>query len=327
VANEHPEWRKEKNGKPVNIGPVWETEESWGMCLVSDYADWFIDKLVEIGERLGVRYFKWDAVDLRGCDSAYHHHGGEDCSPEERERNFRFECVRSLTHIASEVSRRLPGAIVDLDITERGRAVGLGFLAGGKFFAMNNGPYYLDFDIPDAANSHRDNWNVFFWPGTARNEVCRQPLAFDAIVPSVLNLTHFLPDGPSGARQNALVSLYLGGNGIWGDLGSLDADGIAELAEGVSSYKAVASDLTEAYPITRGFIGASPEVHEKLNPATGRGIVAFFTREPLDAEWLTQPLAGSPKIKGADEVQKMSDRRYLLRLHLGKDEARAVFFA
>jgi alpha-galactosidase len=326
INRRHPEYRKQLEGKDINIGPVWETEESFSMCLVSDYAQWFIEKLVGIGERYGVRYFKWDAVDMRGCTAPHHHHGGPEVSPEEREKNFRFRCGMALTRIAAEVSRRLPGAIVDLDVTEGRRYVGLGFLRAGKFFHMNNGPYYHDFDIPGARDTYRENWNVFFYPGVARNHVCRQSLAYDGIIPSVLFLTHFLPDGPSWARQNALASLYLGGNGIWGDLHSLNAEEIEELAKGIAEYKKVREDVTLAYPQVTGFIGASPEIHEKLNPETGRGLVAFFTREPIKAEYCTQVLNRKAVPRGADEWEALPNGRYRLRLSLKQNEARTVFF-
>jgi alpha-galactosidase len=326
ISREHPEYRKQLDGRDVNIGPVWETEESYSMCLVSGYADWLIEKLAGIGERYGVRYFKWDAVDMRGCTAPHHNHGGEDAAPEEREKNFRFQCGMALTRIASELSRRLPGAIVDLDVTEGRRYVGLGFLAAGKFFHMNNGPYYHDFDIPNAREVYKENWNVFFYPGPARNQVCRQSLAYDAIIPSVLFLTHFLPDGPSPARQNALASLCLGGNGIWGDLLSLSDDDIAEIASCVGKYKKVARDVTEAYPVVSGFIGSSPEIHEKINPKTGSGLAAFFTREPIDVVYCTQPLDRVPAVSGADEWERLEGGRLCIRMKLKQNDARLVFF-
>jgi alpha-galactosidase len=325
ISREHPEYRKQLEGKDVNIGPVWETEESYGMCLVSDYADWFIEKLVSIGERCGVRYFKWDAVDMGGCTAPHHHHGGPDASPEEREKNFRFRCGMALTRIASEVCRRLPGAIVDLDVTEGRRYVGLGFLGAGKFFHMNNGPYYHDFDIPKARETYRENWNVFFYPGSARNQVCRQSLAYDGIIPSVLFLTHFLPDGPSWARQNALASLCLGGNGIWGDLHSLSEEEIQEIASVIGEYKKTAHDVTEAYPRVSGFIGASPEIHEKINPKTGGGLIAFFTREPVETVYVTQPLEHIPEVIGADRWEVLAGGRLKFTLGLPRNGAGLVF--
>ncbi|MCL2248236.1 MAG: alpha-galactosidase [Oscillospiraceae bacterium] len=326
VGSAHPEYRKQVDGQDVNIGPVWETEESFGMCLVSDYRDWFIEKLVEVGERYDVRYFKWDAVDMSGCNSPNHHHGGEESTPEEREINFRFKCGMALTHIAAEVGRRLPGAIVDLDVTEGRRYVGLDFLSAGKFFHMNNGPYYHDFDIPNAKETYKDNWNVFFYPGSARNRVCRQALQYDKIIPSILFLTHFLPDAPISSQNETLASLVLGGNGIWGDLHSLTEEEIKLFADTLEKYKQVADDVTNAYPKHQGFTGASPEVYEKINHKTGRGIVVFFTREPTVAVYYTNPSdVKYGNVDGADASKVLADGRLRLEVSLGQNESRIVF--
>ncbi|MGI6691204.1 MAG: hypothetical protein ACOX63_10275 [Christensenellales bacterium] len=37
------------------------------MCLVSDYWEAFADELIRLADTVGVRYFKWDAVDMYGC--------------------------------------------------------------------------------------------------------------------------------------------------------------------------------------------------------------------------------------------------------------------
>ena len=54
-----------KTGKPF---PIWETEESYGMCLVSPYRDAFADELIRLAKEVGVRYFKWDAIGQYGCN-------------------------------------------------------------------------------------------------------------------------------------------------------------------------------------------------------------------------------------------------------------------
>ncbi|MDQ9736204.1 hypothetical protein RF031_13895, partial [Acinetobacter baumannii] len=61
-------------------------------------------------------------------------------------------------------------------------------------------------------------------PGAARPQVCRAFTQFDPWIPSTLFLTHFLPEGNDIALNNSMASLILGGNGIWGDLLSLDSD-------------------------------------------------------------------------------------------------------
>ena len=60
---------------------------------------------------------------------------------------------------------------------------------------MNNGPYFHNFDIPKTVRMEPDTINVFFYPGAARPQICRQSAGYDPYVPSVLFLTHFFPHG------------------------------------------------------------------------------------------------------------------------------------
>jgi hypothetical protein len=76
----------------------------------------------------------------------------------------------------------------------------------------------------------------------------------------------------------------------------------------------------------RGFNGASPEIHEKISARTGRGIVVFFTREPVEEIYCTQPIPGEPQVYGADEWTVLKNRRIRLKVSLGQNEARIVFF-
>jgi alpha-galactosidase len=63
------------NGKYGDPHPIWETEESVGLCLVSPYWQDFADKLIALSKTLGVTYFKWDAIGQYGCNDAHHYHG------------------------------------------------------------------------------------------------------------------------------------------------------------------------------------------------------------------------------------------------------------
>jgi len=44
--------------------------------------------------------------------------------------------------------------------------MGLAFLSSGKYFLMNNGPYYQNYDLP--IDLTRTNSNLFFNQGQAR---------------------------------------------------------------------------------------------------------------------------------------------------------------
>lgn len=317
---------KAYGGKKSGCAPVWETEESFGMCLVSDYTEHYIQSLISLCRELGVSYFKWDAIHMHGCDSAEHHHGTEENTPEERDLCYSFRLGMQLIHIVEEVCRECPEAIFDLDVTESGRFMGLGFLAVGKFFHMNNGPYYMNFDIPDASKRFKENVNVFFHPGLARSRVCRQFIKYDSIIPSILFLAHFLPEKPRESQMASLASLVLGGNGIWGDLLALEDDDIAIIEKTLRKYKQVRDAVTAAYPRIKGFNGSSPEIHEKIDYNQGAGIIVFFTRRPVEIQYITDPLPeGEYTIDGADSHETIDGGRKIIQLSLAQGESRIVF--
>ena len=327
VYQAHPEYEMTRGGKPTHRAPVWETEESAAMCLVSDYADTYVETLVRLHEELGISYIKWDGIHQDGCDAPLHHHGTVANNPAERAACYAFEMGRRLIHIVEAVSRRCPGMIFDFDITEGGRFVGLGFLSVGKYFLINNGPYFSDFDIPSTTRIEPNTINVFFHPGPARPRICRQNVKYDAIIPSILFLTHYLPDRPALSQHNSLGALMLGGNGLWGDLLTLDAEDRALLAGQLAWYKRVRDAVTQSYPRVRGFAGSSPEIHEKLDPVTSSGIIVFFTVTPGRFTHVTQPLTfgAVDRVEGADEWEQLPDGRIKITVQLARNDARMVY--
>jgi len=324
---EHPEYEMTSGGKPTWRDRVWETEESTGMCLASDYAEQYIETMVRLYHELGVTYFKWDGVGQYGCDSPLHHHGTQANSPEERADCYAYQMGKAMIHIVEQVSQRCPDVIVDFDVTEGGRFVGLGFLSVGKYFLVNNGPYFHDFDIPKTVKIEPDTINAFFYPGPARPRICRTGARFDELIPSVLFLTHYLPDSPKLSQYNSLASLMLGGNGIWGDLLSLSVEDIHILADQIALYKQVRASVTQAYPRRQGFAGSSPEIHEKIDPTVSTGLVAIFTVTPGVITHITQPLNVERlgNVVGADSWEIVEGKRLKITVALIRDGARLVF--
>lgn len=325
IYNNHPEYAMTVSGRESWF-EVWETEESCSMCLASDYSDFIIDKLVELNKTCGATHFKLDAVEQYGCDSPFHNHGNEYNSPGERQECFSYQMGVQLTRIATEVTDRCPDVIVDFDITEQGRFVGLSYLSAGRYYLMNNGPYYRDFDIPEDYVI-KPYTNVFFHPGAARPRVCRQFTKYDSIVPSNLFLTHFLPDSPAWAQDNSIASMFLGGNGIWGDPFSLTEEDISYLGEAIRKYKQVAGGVTGSYPKVKGFIGSSPEIHEKIDTAEAEGIICFFTKHNGLFTYYTQKinLDRFSHADGADEYEITSDGRLKITVRLDDNQARVVY--
>ncbi len=297
------------NGKTSTPGPVWETEDSYDMCLVSDYWDDFADRLIELAGKTGVRYFKWDAVSMFGCDAPGHRHGGEDSSQWERADNYSFNLVRYLSKIADKVCAAVPDAIVDFDVTEHGRCVGLAFLSSGKYFAVNNGPYYPNYDITVPP----DQWiNVFVNPGPARGWVCRKTLCYDKWIPSVLFMTHYLPDDPEASQLINLASLVLGQNGIWGDLPNVSDNGVALFRAVLNEYKRVRGDVTAADPVVYGCPGDSFEVYEKINRKTRRGLISVFTNAGGKYVYrVKSAVDGKPVVFGGASISEKDGFTYL----------------
>ncbi len=278
---------------------VWETEESHGMCLVSRYWEAFADELIRCHDEFGVTYFKWDAIGQYGCDDPNHEHGTEENTPAERSEAYAFRQVLYMCKVVDRLCAACPEAIVDFDITEAHRSVGLAFLASGKYFLINNGPYFSSFDFPHydvrtmVATEADDQTaeglssrlgydfgmgsNALVYPGPARAQNCRRGIAYDRWIPSILFLTHYLPDDPQQSQAINLASLMLGQNGIWGDLPAVSPAGVRFLSETLAVYKRVRDAITHSRLIQTGEPGASPEVYEKVDPTTGEGIICAFS--------------------------------------------------
>jgi len=326
IYREHPEYVMSRDGKPAYWGPIWETEESYGMCLASGYAEHFVQTMARLHKELGVSYYKWDAIGQYGCDAPNHDHGTEANSAAERSECYAYESGRAMIRIVEEVTRQCPDVIVDFDVTEGGRFVGLGFLSVGKYFLCNNGPYFHDFDIPRETKIVPDTINALFYPGPARSRLCRQQTRYDPIIPSILFLTHYFPDAPVLSQMNSFCALMLGGNGIWGDLLALSTEDRRLLRSHLLDYKRAGAAVTRAYPRVTGFAGSSPEIHEKLDPKTGSGAVVFFSVAPGRIAHVTQRLSARPKeVKGADEWE-WQDGRVKLTVNLERNGARPVYF-
>jgi alpha-galactosidase len=264
------------NGNQPKPHEVWETEASLNLCLVSSFKDDYAEELIRVARKYGVTYFKWDAFRQYGCNAADHFHGNESNSPEERGYNYSFQLPIVMAEIADKISEAIPGAIVDFDVTEGQRAMGLGFLGSGKYFAINNGPYYWSLDDPLYATEGGMGANVLVFPGLARANNARSILNYDKWIPSILFLTHYLPDDPEYSQWVNLGSLILGQNGIWGDLLTISDEGVQRFGQTLAKYKEVRNDIVNSYPVRSGSIGGNPEIHEKIDAETGKGVIVIF---------------------------------------------------
>jgi alpha-galactosidase len=317
-------------GKVGDPHAVWETDPSQGICLVSRYWEAFADELIRLVREVGVTYFKWDAIGQYGCDDPNHLHGTAENTPEERAQSYGFQLVQYMGRVIDKLCAACPEAIVDFDITEGGRCVGLGFLASGKFFLINNGPYFRNLDQPHVRGTQGTTGmgnNVYVYPGPARPWVCRPPLAYDKWLPSVLFLTHYLPDDPADSQLIGVGSLVLGHNGIWGDLCGVSDEGVARIGRLLGFYKQVRDDVTSASPVRSGPVGGDPEVHEKINAATGRGVVVLFASARGTYRYVTSQVTASAFVATEGvAVTRAADGRAVLEATFERPSARLVFF-
>jgi len=305
------------------------------MCLVSDFSDYHISIMKKLYKEFGVTYFKWDGVNQFGCISELHKHGNGDNSMEERHDCYSFKMGLEMIRIVEELSKECPEAIVDFDVSEDNRFVGLGFLSVGKYFLVNNGPYAKDFDFPYKpeikssmlATNIEGGANLFFFPGVARSRICRQGVKYDSFIPSILFLSHFYPDAPELSQMNSLCSLMLGSNGIWGELADLSEEDINIFKETLQKYKRVRDSINESYPKTKGIIGSSPEIYEKINYNKSEGLLCFFTKAKGTFTHITE-LINSSKftgVDGADAWEITSAGRLKVTVTLEEGQARPVF--
>ncbi|MBP5284971.1 MAG: glycoside hydrolase family 127 protein, partial [Kiritimatiellae bacterium] len=295
------------DGVESPVHSVWQTPGSQNICVVSDYWKDFADRLIEIARKLDVTYFKWDGISQFGCNSPDHLHGDARTTGEDRHECYSFEQVRYLDKIVDRICDAIPGAIVDFDVTEGGRCVGLAFLASGKYFATNNGPYYNNLDIPFDWDNATTWCNVYVYPGPARAWVVRSSLDYDKWLPSVLFYAHYLPDGPVDSALINLGSMILGQNGVWGNLRAVSPGNLRIFGEALAEYKKVRDDITRASPVRIGRIGASPEIHEKI-AGNGNGAVVIFANEGGEHVYVTEHKA-APVLWKSDTVDVSYDAR------------------
>ncbi len=97
-------------GGKTQVGPVWETEESTRMCLVSPWGETFLRELVRLAKETGVTYFKWDAVctvRLRRAGPRPRHRGRHERRSDDRPTPSASRCASPRSRVVW--GRRSPG--------------------------------------------------------------------------------------------------------------------------------------------------------------------------------------------------------------------------
>lgn len=317
------------NGEYDKPFPIWETEESVRLSLLSPYWKEYADKMIELAKELGVTYFKLDAVYQYAANGPGHFYGTEQNSMQERTESYAFQLPVYMSKIVERVQAAYPDVIFDFDVTEPERAVGLGFLSSGKFFMINNGPYFHSFDLAKEWGSPLPNGNaqLFTNPGPARGWFTRSIMRYDKWIPSILFLAHYQPDGDSASLDINLASAILGANGIWGELLKCTDYQINHTNEVLNKYKQVREDIVASNPVFSGMPGISPEVYEKINPGNGRGTVVVFTNAPGDYTYITNHYVADGTWHNENvTVSKDKKGHAVIKASFKKPGAKIIFF-
>lgn len=321
--------RTTNNGKMANPWEIWETEKSVPLCLASKYWEDFSDELIRLVKESGITYFKWDGIGQGLCDAAGHYHGTTENTVAERRDYDAFLQPIYMSKIIDKVCKVCPEAIFDFDITEDGRSVGLAFLSSGKYFAMNNGPNYHNFDIskPWQTPLSNGNANIFVYPGPARGWFTRSILTYDKWIPSVLFLTHYQTDEPRNSEIINIASLILGQNGIWGEILKTSPEGTKLFGAILHIYKQVKYDITLASPVNYGLPGESTEIHEKINPKNGNGVVVIFGTGKIDVPYITKASVNKKTWFNDGITVNYDDKgRAVIKASFSETGAKMIFF-
>jgi len=260
IAVQRPEWLiRDADGRP-EIGN-WDRQV---FCFVSDYRDYYID----VSKRLideGGRYFKWDGIDKHLCDSPHHHHGDERHTPHERRQRYGYLLSRYLTEVARELHEYHPDVVVEFDVTEPERSVGLEFLSEGRYFWINNGASWYGDTSHYRARSMR-----------------LVPSLYHSFLPPVLqtaaNYPHNHPEYM--AQRYAVNTSLLGGFGFWGDLSTMTEEERLRVGAYVEAFNPVKETVARVRPKVEGLVGSSPEIYSYYDREAAEGQVVAFSSTP-----------------------------------------------
>lgn len=265
LVRQHPEWLIRDNaGKPIR--GRWDRQV---MCFVSDYRKYFLEVCRRLNDQ-GVRYFKWDGLDYHPCSSPYHQHGGTTCTAEERIARHRYELIRAITAAAHELHRHQENVVVEFDVTEPNRSVGLTFLSEGKYFWMNNGASWYGDYSPYRAKSTR-----------------AVPMSYASFFPLGLQTYASYPHQHQtwNAQRYNVNSSIIWGRGFWGDLSKMAPNERRSVGNVVANIKRVTPSILSISPEIYGKIGATPEIYSLVNRGKAEGAIIAFSGSATDMSY------------------------------------------
>jgi len=277
IVNDHPEWLIRDSLNDPIIGR-WDKNVA---CFETGFKEYFIDKCKTLIDQ-GIRYFKWDGMDKHYCSDPNHNHGSEDVSPDERNLLYLYALPLDVTDAINQLKAYQPDIIIEVDITEAHRSVGLAILSEARYFWMNNGAAWYGDYSSYRAKSMRMVTNRYW----------------SFLPPTLQTYANFPLNNPLYNSQHYNVnSSLIGGGGFWGNIALMTEQERLRVGKLVNKIKQVENKSMEIRPKVTGVVGSSPEIYEYVNKEEGIGKIIAFSGSALKYDY-TIPEINSQKILG-----------------------------
>ena len=253
---------RDVNGVPIKAQwdhPAFDFVSSFKDSLVAD-----CKKLMDVG----IRFFKWDAINTFNSGLAGLHHGDEKHSKEEVRDRYAYLLPFYVTDAMRELREYQPDVVVEIDLTEKERCMtGLMPLQEGKFFWMNNG-----------ASGYNDY-------GYHRSKSMRTVInLFAGIIPTELFTQAVYPHNmyPFFAQRYNVNSTLIGGRGFWGNLALMDSIQRQRVGRTISLSKKILPYFAHLPLQVHGNAGSSPEWYLHVDAASAAGQLIAFSSIALE---------------------------------------------
>ena len=231
------------------------------MCLSSEWTDHLIETMKQRIDE-GIDFFKWDGLQPCDCRSSRHRHGGSAHSAEDRAAAANCNHIVELTRMAEELCRYHPDTIVEYDVSEPRRSVGLGFLSAGKYFWQNSGAACQgDF--------------------TARRieEMRKIVYRWGRLVPTTLMNAANHPHNDGNAQKAAVHTTILGLGGFWGDLARMSEWERKRAGAIVNMWKKVRDTTSRLIPEITGELSGLEEYYTCLDRDNSHGMIIGYSND------------------------------------------------
>jgi hypothetical protein len=257
----HPEWViVDSKNQPIQA--QWDHP---AFDFVSDFYTLFIDDCKRLID-LGVRFFKWDAINTFYSSLPNLYHGDQSYSCQERRERYEYLLPIYVTRAMKELTDYEPELIIEIDLTEARRVMaGLAVLSQGKYFWMNNG-----------ASSYND-YTVY--RAKSMRTIVNQ---FAGIIPLELFTYANYPHPQGRAQRYNINTSLISGHGFWGALELMKSEEREFVGKMVSKSKRLLPYLTEVKPEITGRVGGSPEIYTLVNKEAVAGQVIAFSGQALN---------------------------------------------